>query len=93
MADAGKTLKVGSKVGLVISRGPELFKVPDVRGLTLPQAIDELRAAGFDPWHNRPGVLDSLFGEVTATGTDPAAGERLRAGTRVQIKFSITVVG
>lgn len=81
-------LRVGDAVGLQVSLGPELFEVPDVEGLGLQEAMDRLRAAGFEP---TTAVPDALRGVAQATGTKPKAGERLPAGTEVQVRASISL--
>lgn len=46
---AGGQLPKGQKVKLVVSKGPPLVAVPDVTGMTRPEAEAALRAAGFQP--------------------------------------------
>ncbi len=45
--EPGVEVELGNSVKLVISAGKELFEVPDVVGLTESEAIEALRAAGF----------------------------------------------
>lgn len=82
----GETVRVGDAIGLEISEGPELFPVPDVTGMTVRQAVEELRAAGFTP---KTLIPELLWNAVKATGTDPKAGEQLRAGAEVSINFPL----
>lgn len=81
-----EVLSVGDSVGLVISLGPELFEVPDVSEMSLQAAMDTLAAAGFDP---TTAVPDPLRAFAKATGTNPAAGERVKAGTTIQVRATI----
>jgi len=84
----GKNVRVGSTVGLNISRGPELVAVPDVSGMKLEDAMNKLREAGLEPWTALD--LGKLFKKARADGTDPAAGERVPKGSRVQVMWSLS---
>ena len=81
-------VRPGDAVGLEVSLGPELFDVPDVSGLGLQEAMDALSAAGFAPTTLVP---DPLRGFAVATGTDPAAGDRVPAGTEIRVKSTISL--
>ena len=83
-----ETVRVGDSIGLRISLGPELFEVPDVSGMKLQEAMDALTAAGFSP---STLVPDALRDFAQATGTDPAAGERVRAGTEIRVRSTISL--
>ncbi len=81
-------VRPGDSVGLTISLGPELFEIPDVSGMGLQEAMDALAGAGFSPTTLVP---DALRGFAKATGTDPAAGERVPAGTEIRVKSTISL--
>ncbi|MEJ6489369.1 Stk1 family PASTA domain-containing Ser/Thr kinase [Leucobacter sp. USCH14] len=81
-------MRPGDTVGLEVSLGPELFPVPDVSGLELQEAMDTLSAAGFSPTTLVPDALRSF---AKATGTDPAAGEEVPAGTEIRIRSTISL--
>ena len=81
-------MRPGDTVGLEVSLGPELFPVPDVSGLALQEAMDTLSAAGFSPTTLVPDALRSF---AKATGTDPAAGEEVPAGTEIRIRSTISL--
>ena len=81
-------MRPGDAVGLEISLGPELFPVPDVSGLDLQEAMDTLSAAGFTPTTLVPDALRSF---AKATGTDPASGEKVPAGTEIRIRSTISL--
>lgn len=81
-------MRPGDSVGLEISLGPELFPVPDVSDLPLQEAMDALSAAGFTPTTLVPDALRSF---AKATGTDPAAGEKVAAGTEIRIRSTISL--
>ena len=45
----GKKAVKGKTITLVVSRGPHLYPVPDVRGEPIDQAVKDIQAAGFNP--------------------------------------------
>ncbi len=82
-------VRPGDAVGLQVSLGPELFEIPDVSGKPLQEAMDLLTDAGFSPTTLVPsGPLRDL---AKATSTDPAAGERVEAGTEIRVKSTISL--
>ncbi|WP_327119430.1 Stk1 family PASTA domain-containing Ser/Thr kinase [Streptomyces sp. NBC_01341] len=84
---SGERIRGNDAVGLVISRGPEIVKVPDVGGLTLADARRELRKAGL-----APGMVTREFSEETGTGevirTDPETGAERHADSAVALVVS-----
>ncbi|WP_420813292.1 Stk1 family PASTA domain-containing Ser/Thr kinase [Leucobacter triazinivorans] len=81
-------VRPGDTVGLQVSLGPELFEVPGVADLPLREAIAAIESAGFTARTN-PIFTGSLLDAAVATGTDPAAGTRVRAGTEIYITGSL----
>lgn len=81
-------VRAGDTVGLQLSLGPQLFEVPNISGMGLQEAMDTLSAAGFEPTTAVPDALRPL---ARATSTSPAAGERLRAGTSIQVRATIAL--
>jgi eukaryotic-like serine/threonine-protein kinase len=75
----GTMATVGDRVSVLVSKGPQLIDVPDVRGDTVDQANARLTADGFTV----SGVNGSPSARVT--GTNPAQGTPLRKGSPVQI--------
>ncbi|MFJ6698695.1 Stk1 family PASTA domain-containing Ser/Thr kinase [Streptomyces sp. NPDC091272] len=69
----GERIRTNGSVTLVLSRGPEIVKVPDLARVPLAKARDELKDAGL-----APGVVTKAFSEDVPQGavisTDPAAG-------------------
>ncbi|GAA3489925.1 Stk1 family PASTA domain-containing Ser/Thr kinase [Streptomyces cremeus] len=69
----GERIRSGNAVTLVVSRGPEIVKVPDLRRVPLAKARQELKEAGL-----APGVVTRAFSEDVplgaVIGTDPRAG-------------------
>jgi serine/threonine-protein kinase len=70
-----------SSVKLVVSKGPDLVTVPDVKGLTLAQANTRLEQAGLTP-----GEVSGNARRPVAS-TDPAAGTSVRRGSRVDLRL------
>lgn len=74
-------------VTLVVSAGPELFGVPDLRELSLPEARERLAEAGLSA-----GAVDEAWSAAVDEGlvlaSDPAAGTDLRSGTEVALTVS-----
>ncbi|MBV7668206.1 Stk1 family PASTA domain-containing Ser/Thr kinase [Streptomyces halstedii] len=84
---SGERIRGNGSVKLVLSRGPEVLKVPDVEGLPLPDARRQLKEAGFEQ-----GMVTREFSEEVARGevvrTDPPVGTERHAGTGVALVVS-----
>ncbi|MFJ2743973.1 Stk1 family PASTA domain-containing Ser/Thr kinase [Streptomyces sp. NPDC087440] len=69
----GERIRANDAVTLVLSRGPEIVKVPDLKRVPLAKARRELKEAGL-----APGVVTRAFSEDIPLGavisTDPQAG-------------------
>lgn len=72
----------GETVTLLISEGPRPIVVPDVTGRTVADAMDALRAAGFEPGTALPELVWGIF---TVSRTDPEPGTSHRPGTSVRV--------
>lgn len=84
IANTPEILRMGDKVGLNVSKGPQLIAVPNVAGKTVRQAVNELTSAGFAP------VVDAdekYWNGLIATGTSPAAGAMIRKGESVTVNY------
>ncbi|MBK3632658.1 Stk1 family PASTA domain-containing Ser/Thr kinase [Streptomyces asoensis] len=83
----GARIRKHDTVTLTVSDGPEIVKVPDVKGSRLDKAEQLLKEDGLEP-----GLVDKAFSEDVLKGfvisTDPAAGTERRAGTAVSIVVS-----
>lgn len=83
----GARIRKHDAVTLTVSDGPEIVKVPDVKGSRLDKAEQLLKEDGLEP-----GLVDKAFSEDVLKGfvisTDPAAGTERRAGTAVSIVVS-----
>jgi serine/threonine-protein kinase len=80
----GANWRPGDTMTLVVSKGPQLFEVPDVTGQNRDDAAKTLRDAGFEPTWN-PLWTPFPNGLTEVTGTDPAAGTMRRAGSEVTL--------
>ncbi|OAR25418.1 serine/threonine protein kinase [Streptomyces sp. ERV7] len=85
--ETGARVRGNASVTVVVSRGPEMVKVPDVGGKSLDDAKKALAAAGLTP-----GAVTEEFNEDTDQGsvisTAPAAGAPRRADTAVALVVS-----
>jgi serine/threonine-protein kinase len=76
----------GDSVQLIVSKGPELFPVPNVTGMTRDQAAQAIRDAGFEPtWNGIWNAFPNDFTEVS--GSDPGADSRHPKGTRITLQI------
>ncbi|MFI6081649.1 PASTA domain-containing protein [Streptomyces sp. NPDC051217] len=80
-------IRGNGSVTLVISRGPEIVRVPDLAGKSLADAKDALKEAGL-----APGVITRSFDQETDQGdiirTQPKAGTELRPDAGVALVVS-----
>lgn len=77
----GTELFRNDTVKIVVSKGPELIAVPNVRGMGRDQAIATLEEAGFKVQTDT--LVGGLFG--IAHSTDPAAGKEVPKGSTVTL--------
>jgi beta-lactam-binding protein with PASTA domain/tRNA A-37 threonylcarbamoyl transferase component Bud32 len=82
---AGTVVKEGSVILLEVSSGPLTVKVPPVVGLTLADALSDLKAAHLKA--NPEGVYSTQPAN-TVLSQDPAAGTLVQAGSVVTITYS-----
>ncbi|MFJ4121272.1 Stk1 family PASTA domain-containing Ser/Thr kinase [[Kitasatospora] papulosa] len=84
---SGERIRGNDAVKLVISRGPETVKVPDVEGLALADARRELKK-----WGLAPGMATREFSEEIDRGkvirTDPRAGTERHTDSAVALVVS-----
>jgi len=83
----GQSPPKGATVDLVVSDGPEPRELPNLAGQTFDEAAAALDALGLDV--AREDVYtddDGSAGKVV--GTDPAAGEKAKRGTKVTVTIS-----
>ena len=77
----GTLVARGSSVEIVISKGPELVTIPDLKGKSLEAAQAQLVALGLDV-----DTVGYLPGRMVLR-TTPAAGEKVKKGTKVTLVF------
>ncbi|MFG2646465.1 Stk1 family PASTA domain-containing Ser/Thr kinase [Streptomyces sp. NPDC048436] len=80
----GKTLAEGDTVTLSLSKGPEMVEVPDVEGMSVDDATQELKDEGFGVEKDR-GLL-GLFGD-TVKGQSVEGGEEAPKGSTITIEI------
>jgi serine/threonine-protein kinase len=76
---AGESVERDGTVEVVVSKGPDLVTVPDVKGRSLDEAVATLEAAGL--------TVGDAFGPANGRpfDTDPPKGTKVRRGTTVDI--------
>ncbi len=83
----GARIRKHDAVTLTLSDGPEMVKVPDVRGSRLDKAEASLKEGGLEP-----GLVTEEFSDDVdrgaVIGTDPEAGVQRRAGAAVSLVVS-----
>ncbi len=82
--DAGETRESGSTVTIFVSRGPQTFAMPDVRGMTEAQAVDELEDRGLNVQVIRRQTFRADERGVVID-QNPLPGRTVRRGQTVQI--------
>ncbi|MBT2486352.1 MULTISPECIES: Stk1 family PASTA domain-containing Ser/Thr kinase [unclassified Microbacterium] len=80
----------GDSVQLIVSKGPELFPVPNVADRTLGEAKQILEDNGFSasyaPWGDLPGFAEL----ATVTGQDPGPDGSLPRGGTVNLSIQLS---
>jgi serine/threonine-protein kinase len=75
----GQKAERDSAVKVIVSKGPDMVKVPDVSGKTVDQAVAAIEAQGL-----KAGDIHGQAGGKPFA-TDPPAGQSVRRGTTVDI--------
>ena len=79
--------RAGDTIVLDVSKGPQLFPVPNVVGMTRDQAKKALTDAGFTPTYN--SIWDGFPNSLTkVTASDPDANAQEPEGTKVTLVIS-----
>ncbi len=85
--EPGVDVEAGTAVDVVVSKGAELFPVPDLTGMTESDAINAIRNAGFEL-----GDIDREYNKDVDEGKifaqSPAAGTMVKSGTLITITVS-----
>jgi len=85
---AGARVRKGSRIGAVLSRGPERFAMPAVVGLTADAATTTLRGA-----HLKVGKVTTRWSEDAAKGLVLSAGRSPGAALRRDTAVALVVSG
>ncbi len=80
----------GDSVQLIVSKGPELFPVPDVSNRTLVEAKGILEDAGFTATYAAWGDLPGFAELAKVTGQDPGADKQLPRGGTVRLSIQLS---
>jgi serine/threonine-protein kinase len=78
----GSTVERGTTVRIVVSKGPPMVEVPDVKGMSVDEAEAALEARGLVV----SGTKGSTRRDVTST--DPPAGTMVKPGSKVELTTS-----
>ncbi|WP_207457885.1 Stk1 family PASTA domain-containing Ser/Thr kinase [Desertivibrio insolitus] len=81
-------LRPGGTIKLIVSLGPELVEVPNVRGMVITEAVSTLEAAGFSVTVNSD-IPRSGWGFIPVTGSNPGAGQEVKKGSTITITGSV----
>ncbi|MET3921864.1 PASTA domain-containing protein [Arthrobacter sp. UYEF20] len=85
--EAGQVIRKFQTVSLAVSKGPELFPLPELAGKTLDEAKTALNGTGM-----ALGLITETFDESAAAGTvlaqAPRSGNPVRHGTPVDLTVS-----
>jgi serine/threonine-protein kinase len=82
----GTPVERGGSVTVQVSKGPDLVPIPDLTGLSYPQAETALQEAGFVV-DSLLGTTEGVFVSISVDGTEVAAGDLFVRGTGVDLIF------
>jgi beta-lactam-binding protein with PASTA domain len=82
----GSMVDRGSRVTILVSTGPGIAQVPDVKGLTSAEAVQRLTKAGFKPSVQSQSSATVSAGKVIST--EPSADTEAQAGSPVAVLVS-----
>ena len=85
--EEGAEVDEGSTVIIFVSTGPREVEMPNVIGLPLPEARDEIEEAGLEVGDITRTPSDDED-EGTVIGTSHPAGERVETGTEISLEVS-----
>ena len=83
----GAQIIEGSAVDVVLSSGPAPVEVPQVRGRSVSDAKDLLKAAGFTVVEGEPEFSDT-YREGNVIRSSPEGGEEVKRGSEIEIIVS-----
>jgi serine/threonine-protein kinase len=86
---SGERLAAGHDVAITVSSGPKLFAIPKVRGDSYPSAVSALERVGLTVAAKPAQRYDDTVTKGDVIGTDPAAGQQVRAQQVVTVITSL----
>jgi len=89
LAEYKTPLHPGDSVTLIVSKGPQLFEVPNVTGMTLNKAKKALEQAGFRASYAAWGDLPGFGAMANVTGQDPAGGQMRAKGATITLAIQL----
>lgn len=81
-----KSVREGTTVNVVVSKGPRMVEVPNLVGKSENVALSELRGAGFSP--NVKSIYDDKMQTGYVVKTEPQAGSQYAAGAEIDVFIS-----
>ena len=84
----GANADVGSTVTIIVSSGPAPVAVPQVKGLSLDQATQQLEQQGFTNLSPPIQETSNTVAAGSVSRTDPPAGKEVPVDTRINIYVS-----
>ncbi len=85
---SGAALAPGETVEITVSSGPEVVPMVDVEGLSVIDAVNALRSAGFEVGSGQIEEASEEIEEGMVIRTEPVAGSLVPAGTQVTLVVS-----
>lgn len=85
---SGAALAPGQAVELTVSTGPEVVPMIDVEGLSVIDAVNALRSAGFEVGSGQIEEASEEIEEGKVIRTEPVSGSLVPAGTQVMLVVS-----
>jgi beta-lactam-binding protein with PASTA domain/predicted Ser/Thr protein kinase len=82
----GSVVARGARVSLVVSSGPGIAALPNVKGMTSARAVQRLTQAGFKP--SVQSQSSATVGQGVVISTEPSAGAEAQAGSPVTVLVS-----
>jgi serine/threonine-protein kinase len=86
--EAGMSVQEGRVIGLTVSAGSEVVRIPNLTGMALAQAEDALVRSGLEPGKVRENYHPEIP-ESSVIGQNPEPGTEVPRGTRVNLLVSL----
>ncbi|MCI2958839.1 Stk1 family PASTA domain-containing Ser/Thr kinase [Agromyces atrinae] len=86
--EAEGPVRPGATIIVTVSQGQDLVEIPATAGTPMAEALDALRAAGFEVTYNLP---DAFLPFATVTSTNPEGGGQAVRGSTIAVVGTITL--